>query len=174
VLVVGWTLVGLATLLISGLVTSPFGRVLKSIREDEDASRSLGKNVFAYKLQSLVTGGVIAGVAGLLVALERTSVHPDSYLPVGTFTAYTVLILGGAGTRLGPIVGAMIYWFLFEFTNGFIRGALDAGWIPENVIEVTDIGAIRLMLVGLALMLLMIFRPQGILGKREEVLVDAR
>ena len=169
-----WFLVVLALLLLSGLVTSPFGRVLRSIREDEDAARSLGKNVFWYKLQSLVIGGVIGGVAGIMVALERSAVIPDAYLPVGTFAAYTVMILGGAGTRFGPVVGAVVYWFLFEFTDRFLRGALAEGWIPESVIQTTDIGAIRLMLVGLGLMLLMIFRPQGILGTRQEVLLDAR
>ena len=173
-LFIGWGLVALATVLVALLVQSPWGRVLKSIREDEDAARSLGKNVFSYKLQSLVTGGAIAGLAGMLIALERSAVHPDYYLPVGTFVAYAVLILGGPATRLGPIVGAIAYWFLLEFTSEFLRGGIDQQWIGFRSIEVTDIGAVRFMLVGLGLMLLMVFRPQGILGKREEVLLDAR
>lgn len=172
VLVVGWVLVAVAVLLVSALVRSPWGRVLRAIREDEDAARSLGKNVFVYKLQSLCIGGVVAALAGILIAIERQSVHPDTYLPTGTFLAYTVLILGGAATRVGPIVGAVVYWFLLEFTDGFLRGAMAEGWIPESVLKPTDIGAVRFMLVGLGLMLLMIFRPQGILGKREEVLLD--
>lgn len=172
VLVVGWVLVAVAVLLVSALVRSPWGRVLRAIREDEDAARSLGKNVFVYKLQSLCIGGVVAALAGILIAIERQSVHPDTYLPTGTFLAYTVLILGGAATRIGPIVGAVVYWFLLEFTDGFLRGAMAEGWIPESVLKPTDIGAVRFMLVGLGLMLLMIFRPQGILGKREEVLLD--
>ncbi|MDZ4825902.1 MAG: branched-chain amino acid ABC transporter permease [Actinomycetota bacterium] len=172
--VVGWTLVALLTTVVSLLVSSPWGRVLRSIREDEDAARSLGKNVFGYKLQSLVIGGGIGAVAGILTALDRDSVRPDSYLPVLTFAFYAVLILGGPATRLGPVVGAIVYWFLFEFTDRFLREAIDAGWIPDDIIEPTDVGAVRFMLVGLGLMLLMIFRPQGILGKREEVLLDAR
>jgi branched-chain amino acid transport system permease protein len=168
----GWLLVAIFTVLTSLLVTSPYGRVLRSIREDEDASRSLGKNVFSYKLQSLVIGGAIAAFGGIVIAVERASVTPDTYLPVGTFVAYAVLILGGPATRLGPIVGAIVYWFLISFTDGFLRESIDAGWI--GFIEDTDIGAVRFMLVGLALMLLMIFRPQGILGKREEVMLDAR
>ena len=83
-----------------------------------------------------------------------------------------MLILGGPATKLGPVVGAIVYWFLISFTDGFLREAIDSGWI--GFIKDTDIGAVRFMLVGLALMLLMIFRPQGILGKREEVLLDAR
>jgi branched-chain amino acid transport system permease protein len=168
---VGWVLVAVFTVLVSLLVTSPYGRVLRSIREDEDASRSLGKNVFSYKLQSLVIGGAIAAFGGIVIAIERASVTPDTYLPVGTFVAYAVLILGGPATRLGPIVGAVAYWFLISFTDGILRESIDAGWI--GFIDNTDIGAVRFMLVGLALMLLMIFRPQGILGKREEVMLDA-
>jgi neutral amino acid transport system permease protein len=167
----GWGLVALFTIGTSLLVSSPFGRVLRSIREDEDASRSLGKNTFSYKLQSLVIGGAIGALGGIVIAIERGSVTPDTYLPVGTFVAYAVLILGGPATRLGPVVGAVLYWFLISFTDGFLREAIGAGWI--TFIDDTDIGAVRFMLVGLALMLLMIFRPQGILGKREEVMLDA-
>ena len=65
-------------LLVSALVRSPWGRVLRAIREDEDAARSLGKNVFAYKLQSLVLGGVIGALAGILLAIDRQFVQPDA------------------------------------------------------------------------------------------------
>jgi branched-chain amino acid transport system permease protein len=173
-MIVGWVLAIALTVLVAVLVRSPWGRVLRAIREDEDAARSLGKNVFVYKLQSLVIGGAIGAVAGILIAVERQSVNPDSYLPVGTFTAYAVLILGGTASRLGPIVGAMIYWFLFQATSGVLGHGIEHGWISTNIIDTTDIGAVRLMLVGLGLMLLMIFRPQGIFGKREEVLLDAQ
>ncbi len=174
VLTVGWTVLILVTWFVGHAIRSPWGRVLRAIREDEDAARSLGKNVFAYKLQSLVLGGAIGALAGILIAIERQSVNPDSYLPVGTFTAYALLILGGAGANLGPALGSIVYWFVIEFTNGVLNEGIAHGWIPTSVIDTTDVGAVRFMLVGLALMLLMIFRPQGILGKREEVLLDAR
>jgi neutral amino acid transport system permease protein len=167
---VAWVLVAIFTVIVALMVSSPLGRVLRSIREDEDASRSLGKNVFSYKLQSLVIGGAIGAFGGIIIAVERGSVTPDTYLPVGTFVAYAVLILGGPATKLGPVLGAIVYWFLISFTDGFLRESVDAGWI--GFIKDTDIGAVRFMLVGLALMLLMIFRPQGILGKREEVLLE--
>jgi neutral amino acid transport system permease protein len=174
VLTVAWLLVAIFTVLVLLLTRSPWGRVLRAIREDEDAARSLGKNVFVLKLQSLVIGGVIGAFSGMLLAIDRQSVNPDSYLPVVTFAVYTVLILGGPASRLGPVVGAVVYWFIIQFTEGFAREAIRAGWIPESVLDETDIGALRFALVGLGLMLLMIFRPQGILGKREEVLVDAQ
>jgi neutral amino acid transport system permease protein len=174
VLTVAWVLVAIFTVLVLLLTRSPWGRALRAIREDEDAARSLGKNVFVLKLQSLVIGGVIGAFSGMLLAIDRQSVNPDSYLPVITFAIYTVLIMGGPASRLGPVVGAVIYWFIIQFTDGFAREAIRAGWIPESVLDETDVGALRFALVGLGLMLLMIFRPQGILGKREEVLIDAQ
>jgi branched-chain amino acid transport system permease protein len=174
VLTVTWVLVALCTAFVVLLVRSPWGRVLKSIREDEDAARSLGKNVFSYKLQALVVGGVIASFAGIMLAIDRQSVNPDSYLPAGTFVAFAIVILGGAGSRFGPILGALFYWFVITFTDGLLRGAIDEGWISRDLIDTTDIGSVRFMLVGLGLMALMIFRPQGILGRREEVLLESR
>ena len=173
VMVVGWTLVIMATGLVVLLSRSPWGRVLRAIREDEDAARSLGKNVFVFKLQSLVIGGVLGASAGMLLAIDRQSVNPDTFLPVVTFAVFAIVILGGPGTRLGPVFGAALYWFIIQFADRFIREALAAGWIPSSVIDSTDVGAVRFVLVGLMLMALMIWRPQGILGRREEVLLDA-
>jgi neutral amino acid transport system permease protein len=172
VMVVGWSLVALATLLISSLVRSPWGRVLRAIREDEDAARSLGKNVFRFKLQSLVLGGVIGAVAGVLLAIDRQAVNPDAFLPVLTFALFTVVILGGPGTRLGPVLGAMVYWFVIQFADRFLREMVEAGWVSEETLPSERIGGGRFVLVGLLLMALVVFRPQGILGKRQEVLLE--
>src|SRR5919112_1739912 len=79
VLVVGWALVALSSLLVFLLMRSPWGRVLKAIREDEDAVRSLGKNVYAYKMQSLVIGGVFGALGGIVFAMSKQSVNPDDY-----------------------------------------------------------------------------------------------
>ena len=79
--------------------------------EDEDAVRSLGKNAFAFKMQSLILGGVIGGLAGIMFAISRQAVNADGFLPQVTFFIYVILILGGAASRLGPIVGAMIFWW---------------------------------------------------------------
>jgi len=173
VILAGWAAVAVALLLLTVLMRSPWGRVLRAIREDEDAARSLGKNVFAYKIQSLVLGGVIGSLAGALLAIDTQAVNPDTFVSILTFFAYTVLILGGPGRVLAPIVGATIFWFLLQFTDGLLREALDAGWLG-SFIEASDIAAIRFALVGLGLMLLMALRPQGILGNREELLTDER
>lgn len=172
VLVVGWSLVLLVTLVVSALVRSPWGRILRAIREDEDAARALGKNVFRFKLQSLVLGGVLGAAAGMLLAIDRQSVNPDTFLPVVTFALLTIVILGGAGSRLGPVVGAIVYWFIIQFTDRFLREAVEAGWVSNRTLSPERIGAARFVLVGLLLMAVMIFRPQGVLGKREEVLLE--
>ena len=91
VLTVGWILVALCCLIVFALMRSPWGRVLKAIREDEDAVRSLGKNVYSYKMQSLVLGGVLGSLAGFILALGRAAVQPDSFGTETTFFAYTVL-----------------------------------------------------------------------------------
>jgi branched-chain amino acid transport system permease protein len=173
IIVIGWSMVGLATMIVWLLMRSPWGRVLKSIREDEDAARSLGKNVFAYKLQSLILGGAFGALAGMLLAVNTQAVAPDTFVALVTFYVWAVLILGGAGTVVGPVVGSIVFWFAFVFIDGFLDEALGAGWFPDGVTS-TDLGAVRFALVGLALMLLMIFRPQGIFGNREELMLDER
>lgn len=172
VILVAWVLVALGTLLIWRLTTSPWGRVIRAIREDEDAARSLGKNVFGYKLQSLAIGGALGALAGIVLAIDQQNVAPDTYQPLLTFYAFTIVILGGAGTLWGPVIGSVLFWFLFEFMNGFMTEAIDLGWFG-TLLDSTDIGPIRFALLGVGLMVLMAFRPQGIFGSREEMIIDA-
>ncbi|HSL57739.1 MAG TPA: branched-chain amino acid ABC transporter permease [Acidimicrobiales bacterium] len=174
VMTVGWALVALTSLLVWGLTRSPWGRVVKAIREDEDAARALGKNVFSFKIQSLCIGGAIGALAGMLLALEAQAVVPDRYLPQTTFFVWTVMILGGAGTIRGPIAGALVFWFILLFTEGILREGIESGVIPDWLLTSQQLGAVRFALVGLLLMLLMIWRPQGMFGKREEVLIGVR
>jgi branched-chain amino acid transport system permease protein len=174
VLTVGWTLVGLSCLLVFLLMRSPWGRVLKAIREDEDAVRSLGKNVYAYKLQSLVLGGVLGCLAGFITGWGNAVVQPDNFSTETTFYAYTIVILGGAARVIGPVVGAAIFWALLSLTDNILNQAKNAGYISDAILTGFQVGQVRLMLVGLGLMLLMIFRPQGLFGDRKELALDAR
>ena len=89
ILTVGWILVALSCLVVYLLMRSPWGRVLKAIREDEDAVRSLGKNVYAYKMQSLIIGGVLGCLGGFIYALGQASIQPDIFGTDTTFFAYT-------------------------------------------------------------------------------------
>ena len=172
ILTVGWALVALSCLVVFLLMRSPWGRVLKAIREDEDAVRSLGKNVYAYKMQSLIIGGVLGCLGGFVYALGQASIQPDIFGTDTTFFAYTVLILGGAARVGAPVIGAMLFWVLLSLTDNVLNEAIDADYI--SFINNTQVGQVRFMLVGLGLMLLMIFRPQGIFGDRREIALDAR
>ena len=173
-LCVGWTLVALSSLLVFMLMRSPWGRVLRGIREDEDAVRSLGKNVVGYKMQSLVLGGIFGAFSGFAFALANSSVQPDNYGTQFTFLAFTAMILGGAGRVLGPVIGAILFQTLLVFIDLVLREAKGAGYIPDAVLSPTDIGTVRFVLVGVFLMLLMIFRPQGLFGDKKELALDAR
>jgi branched-chain amino acid transport system permease protein len=173
-MVVGWSLVLLLTLWTWLLMRSPWGRVLKSIREDEDAARALGKNVFSYKMQALILGGAFGALGGMFLAIGTQAVAPDTYIPVRTFFAYVIIILGGAGTIWGPIVGTFLFLFLTSGLETLLRELIEGGIIPSSFISLPEVGPIRFIMVGLMLALLMAFRPQGIFGDKEEMLLDAR
>ncbi|WP_332644250.1 branched-chain amino acid ABC transporter permease [Aeromicrobium sp.] len=173
---VGWSLVALGCILVWALMRSPWGRVLRSIREDEDAVRSLGKNVFAYKMQALVLGGLFGGIAGIYHILKQGSAVPTDFNTTFTFYAYAALLIGGAARVLGPVVGSIVFWFLIAGLGSFF-GQATAGadpLIPDFIMTNTQSSLIRFILLGLGLMLLMIFRPQGIFGDRREIAIDAR
>jgi branched-chain amino acid transport system permease protein len=159
-LLVTWATALALVVLLSVVQRTPWGRVLRSIREDEDAARALGKNTFAYKLQSLMIGAALGAVAGYFLALNLAFVSPESFEPLFTFIGYAVLILGGLASYAGVALGAIVLWTLLEATR-----FLDLPLAAEKV------AALRFMLVGLLLILLMAFRPQGILGNRREMVL---
>jgi neutral amino acid transport system permease protein len=145
------------------LVHSPWGRVLKAIREDEEIPRALGKNIFSYKLQSLMLGGFIAGIGAVLQAWQLSNVYPSQYQTDITFTTWTIVVLGGAGSNPGTILGAVIFWAYSALTR-------DLGQVPWLAgLRADQIGALRIMLIGMILMILMVTRPQGILGNKDEL-----
>jgi branched-chain amino acid transport system permease protein len=166
VLMVGWGAVIIGALILRLLMRSPWGRVLKGIREDEDAVRSLGKNVFFYKLQALMIGGVFASIGGMIFVLNLSNVQPQVWTTNFTFTIWSILLLGGAATILGPIAGGMIFIALISLTQGLMSGLVELGLLP--FLTQPDIAQIRLLLIGLSLMLLVIFRPQGLFGNKRE------
>ncbi|MFC4064283.1 branched-chain amino acid ABC transporter permease [Actinoplanes subglobosus] len=174
IMTVGWALIAISVLIVFLAMRSPWGRVIKAIREDEDAVRSLGKNVVSYKMQALVLGGILGSLGGYVIALGNAAVQPDTFGTEFTFYAYAIVILGGAARVFGPVVGSMIFWFLLAFINALLPSAIDAGYIPDWLMTKTQAGAVQYILVGLGLMLLLIFRPQGIFGDKKEVMLDGR
>ncbi|VEP18337.1 ABC-type branched-chain amino acid transport system, permease component [Hyella patelloides LEGE 07179] len=154
------------------LVTSPWGRVLKAIREDEEIPRALGKNVFWYKLQAFMIGGAIAGIAGSFYAWQLTTIYPDNFQPLVTFNVWTMVVLGGAGSNAGSLLGVIIFWAYDALTRSYLPQIVTwlAVYFPAlQGFDSSRQGAFRIMVIGLILMILMVWRPQGILGKKEEL-----
>jgi ABC-type branched-subunit amino acid transport system permease subunit len=144
-------------------VRSPWGRVLKAIREDEEVAKALGKNVFWYKLQAFAIGGAIGGLAGSFYAWHLTTVYPNNFTTLITLQAWTIIAIGGAGSNLGVLLGAAV----FQLYNALPR------FLPEQIrADGGRFEAIQLMLIGLTLILIMVFRPQGILGNKKELTLN--
>jgi ABC-type branched-subunit amino acid transport system permease subunit len=164
--IMGLLTLAFAVLVVWMLTRSPWGRTIKGIREDEDAVRALGKNVYAYKMQSLVLGGVLAAAGGIVYALP-SAVSPGVYVTSLTFFVWTALLLGGAATVFGPLLGSLIFWVLQTFLSNVLPALVSAGILP--FMTQIQAGTLRFIIVGVALMLLVIFMPQGILGNKKEL-----
>ena len=165
--IVAWILLAIAAFLCWRWFHSPWGRMLKGIREDENAIRSLGKPVTKYKMESLILGGLFGAMAGIIFVLPRY-VQPDSLGRTVTFYVWTILLLGGAATILGPVLGSCVLWVLLTFVKEVMRNT-----VPETLISSNQIEALGWVIVGVALMCLVIFRPQGLLGDRKELAFHA-
>lgn len=167
----GLAILAVALLIVWLLMRSPWGRVVKGIREDEDAVRSLGKNVFSYKMQVLILGGCLGSLGGVMLSLP-SAVVPGVYLPSLTFFLWTILLLGGAATVLGPVLGSVVFWLIMAFLSVFLPALANAGFLP--FMSSVQASVMRYILVGVALMLIVIFRPQGFLGNKKELTFNAR
>jgi branched-chain amino acid transport system permease protein len=162
-LLVIWVTVGIATVGLGYLQKTPWGRVLRAIREDEDAARALGKNTLLFKLQSLALAALLGAIGGFFLALNLATLHPIDFEPLITFFAFSVLVLGGLANYKGVAVGAVLFWFVIEGTR-FIE-------LPDPPFTETRIAALRLAITGLLLIGLMAFRPQGLFGNRQEMVL---
>jgi branched-chain amino acid transport system permease protein len=159
-LIVGWACFAVVLLLLVGLQRTPWGRVLRAIREDEDAARALGKRVVAYRLQSLALAAVLASVAGWILALDLSYLSPDEFLPDNTFIAFTILLIGGIGSYAGVVVASIVMEVLLESTRTIGFSLSD-----------TQLASLRFMIVGFLLILIVVVRPQGLFGKRSEMVI---
>jgi ABC-type branched-subunit amino acid transport system permease subunit len=164
-LVIVWATAIALLVLVWLAVRTPWGRVLRAIREDEDAAASLGKNVLAYKLQALVIGSGLAGIAGCFYAWQFSFFSPDDFQPLLTFFAWMIVILGGLGRIWAVPVGAAVFGFLFAGTR-----FLD--FPPLSYLSGADRAYVRLIVIGLVIIGLVLVRPQGILGRRDEMVLE--
>ena len=149
---------GAAVALMAHLVRSPYGRLIQAIRDDEVAVEAIGKDPRRYKVQVFMLGAGLAGLAGAFYAHFITYLSPEQFLPLVTFYVWIAMIIGGTGRTSGAVAGSLI---LMVFLEGS-RFARD--WIP-GVSEV-QMASVRLAIVGLALILFTLYRPQGLIGRR--------
>jgi len=153
------TVLGATYLFVEHLVDGPFGRLLRGIREDETAARALGKRTNRLKLTSFMLGGAISGLAGGLYAHYLGSVSPSQFLPIVTFLVWVMMIIGGTASNGGVIVGAVL---LITFRD--LTGLLPS--VPGYPLLVEEL---RWAFIGLALILLMRLRPEGLFGDPDEI-----
>ncbi len=153
-------LVAFSFILLQILVKSPWGRVLKSIREDEKVTKVVGKNVTYYKMQAFVLGSILAGLAGIMLAFYHSFISPDYYYPLETFYAWIIIIVGGSANNWGTLLGSI---FLWAFLNGtrFLT--------PLVPLPAFTFSALRMALIGFLLVLMILYRPQGVLGDKKEL-----
>jgi ABC-type branched-subunit amino acid transport system permease subunit len=139
-------------------VESPFGRVLRAIRNDETVVKSLGKNPFTYKLQSMVIGSALGGFAGALWAMYAQGLTFTTFAPRVTFITLLIMFVGGAGNNKGMIVGAALFWAFQQATTQL------AAFFPPAIR--VNIQAFRLVVVGILFLIVLYYLPEGLLGSR--------
>ena len=147
--------VALAYAALERLRRSPFGRVLRAIREDETVAAVSGKPVFRFKVQAFALGAGIAGAAGILFAHYLAYVEPNMFLPQESLLVWLALILGGSGNNRGALVGSAV-----------LLGLLEGSRFAKDVIPFLTgvrLAAVQQILVGVVLVVLMIRRPEGVL-----------
>jgi branched-chain amino acid transport system permease protein len=146
------------------LTDSPYGRVLRAIRADERVAETLGKDVFGYKLWAFVYGAAIAGAAGAVYAFTLGAISPGLFTISVTVTVWVGMLVGGPGTDWAVIVGVGILVGFRLFTR-FLNGEIPA-------VSADQFASVRLIMVGLLLMAIIRYRPQGLFGDAEELGVD--
>ena len=149
------TLIAWGTVRLTG---SPLGRLLRAIGDDEAALMALGKNPTKFKVQIFMLGAGLAGLAGAFYAHFITFISPEQFIPLVTFYVWMALIMGGSGTVRGALGGAVLLMVFLEGSR-FLKD-----WIP-GVSEV-QMASVRLAAVGLALILITLYRPNGLFGGR--------
>jgi branched-chain amino acid transport system permease protein len=140
------------------LTRSPWGRVLRALREDEAAAASLGKSPARFRLQAFVIGAALMGLAGAMQAQFFGFIAPDNYLPVFTFQVWAMLVLGGAGNNRGALLGTLLVWALWTLSGTLTGAVLPTAWQARGA-------ALRVMLIGVLLAATLLLRPRGLAGE---------
>jgi branched-chain amino acid transport system permease protein len=145
------------------ILRSPWGRVLKAVREDETAAIALGKSAIVFRLQAFVIGSTLMGLAGALYVSFIGFVSPFDFLPIVTFQIWAMVIVGGSGNNKGALLGAFFVWAIWALSGVAITKLVPPAYAAQG-------GAIQVILIGLMLVLALLFRPRGLIG--EEMVVS--
>jgi branched-chain amino acid transport system permease protein len=141
------------------LSRSPWGRVLRALREDERAAISLGKSARFYRVQAFAVGGCIMALAGALQAHFTGFIAPDNYLPILTFQVWVMLIVGGSGSNKGAVVGSILVWAIWA-GSGALTSLL---FSPEQQARAASL---QIVAIGVMLCVILLIRPNGLFGDR--------
>jgi branched-chain amino acid transport system permease protein len=144
------------------ILRSPWGRVLRAIREDEVAALALGKSAQRFRLEAFVLGSTLMGLGGALYVSFIGFVSPFDFLPIMTFQVWAMLIVGGSGNNRGALLGALVVWGIWAAS-----GALVTNIVPPS--HAAQGAAVQVILIGLLLVLVLIFRPRGLIGEEAVV-----
>ena len=139
------------------LAKSPWGRVLKALREDERAAISLGKSARFYRVQAFAVGGAIMGLAGAIQAHFIGFIAPDNYLPILTFQVWVMLIVGGSGSNKGAVIGSILVWGIWA-GSGALTSIL---FSPEQQARAASL---QIVAIGVMLCIILLVRPGGLFG----------
>lgn len=146
---------------------SPWGRILRAIRENEPATEAAGKNVGRFRLEAFVVGSAIMGFGGALYAHYFGFLSPEAFLPLyGTFLVWVMLIAGGSGNNKGALLGAFVIWSIWSGSEFMMSNALPEGYSGYA-------GPLRVILIGVLLQIILISRPQGLLPERSPRVMPA-
>jgi len=154
------TFLGASYALLRRVHRSPWGRVLRTIRSDEDLARALGKHTYSFKMQSFVLGSLLMALAGVFYAHLNLFVSPGDLDPITTFYVWVAVILGGSGSNRGALFGGFVVVAIRQGTR-FLN---EFAWIPF------DVAPLRLLLIGVLIVVLMRYRPQGVLPPQRELI----
>jgi branched-chain amino acid transport system permease protein len=140
------------------LVRSPWGRVLRAIREDEAAALALGKSAVRFRLQAFAIGGAIMGLGGAVQAHFIGFIAPENYQPTLTFQIWAMLIVGGSGNNRGAVLGAVLVWALWAVSAGAV-----SAFFPTD--QQARASSLQIVMIGAALCAILLLRPRGLLGE---------
>ncbi|APZ54669.1 branched-chain amino acid ABC transporter permease [Salipiger abyssi] len=154
-------------------LNSPWGRMMRAIRDNEEAAEAMGKDVTARHLQIFILGSVLCGMAGAMMTTLDGQLTPSSYQPLRyTFLIWVMVIVGGSGNNLGAVLGGFLIWFLWVqvepigqwLMNAVTSGMAESSWLKAHLLD--SVQHMRLLTMGVILLLVLRFAPRGLLPER--------